>query len=121
VEAPGGVSGADDGQPDGDGHRGGRGGADQGDARSPRTAWPPLRADASTQARRRLDLGGGAPCEGEEALLLGQPVCELGRRRDPFLERRATLGRERAVRERGQLGFVRSAVPQHGNRNASSE
>ena len=91
-------------------------------ARHRRAARTSLRLDARSQGRRRLDLGRGAPRERDRALLLGEPVGELRRRRDPCLERGTTLRRERPVGERRQLGdlltagFVLStASHRHGN------
>ena len=93
----------------------------------PARARTSLRFDARSQARRRLDLGRGAPRERDRTLLLGKPVGELRRRRDSCLERGTTLRRERPVRERRQLGdllaagFLFLTAFQHGNGNGSSE
>jgi hypothetical protein len=53
--------------------------------------------DASAQVFRRLHLGRNALRESDCTLLLGQAVGKLGRRCDLFLERAATIGRQRPV------------------------
>ena len=70
----------------------------------------PSRVDARSQRRGGLDLGRGAPRERDRALLLGEPVGELRRRRDSRLERGTALRRERPVRERRELGELLPAV-----------
>ena len=69
------------------------------------------RAERAAAPRSRARSAAGASTsaaalsrERDRALLLGEPVGELGRGRDSRLERRATLGRERSVGERRQLG-----------------
>ena len=98
-------------QRDGDRQDRGRRGADQDEAaRRRRAARTSLRLDARTQAGRRLDPGHGAPRQGDRPLLLGQPFGKLRRRSDLCLERRTTLRRKRAVRERRELGDLLAAV-----------
>ena len=70
--------------------------------------------------RRRLDLGCGGPRELDRALLLGEPVGKLRRRRDSCLERGTTLRRERPVRERREFddlltGVVVLSTASHGH------
>jgi hypothetical protein len=55
---------------------------------------------------RRLDLGRGAPRQRDRPLVLGESIGGLRRGGDACLERGATPGRERAVRERGQRGVL---------------
>ena len=69
-----------------------------------------LSLDARPQSRRRLHLVRGTPRERDRPLLLGESVGELRRRRHSCLERRATLRRERSVRERRQLDELLRAV-----------
>ena len=118
------------GKPDRDGQHGGRSSAPTRTRRRgvPGGAPPSLRLDARSQGRRRLDLGRGALGERDRALLLGEPVGKLRRRRDARLERGAALGRERPVRERGQLGdlltaglVLSTASHRHGNTKGNSE
>ena len=95
MEALAGRARTEDGQPDGDGRRGGRGRSGAGQdkaARPPRAMRLSFRAHARSQRRRRLDFGGDASRERDCALLLGKPVGKLRRRGDSCLERSATLG-----------------------------
>ena len=114
-----------------DGNRrdaGGRNRADQGEA-----AWrglaarTPLRVDARSQGlpAPRPALAARAH-ERNGPLLLGKAVGELGGRGDLGLELGATLGRERPVRERRQLGdlliagfVVSTASHRHGSTNGN--
>ena len=99
----------------------------RGARRCPAARLPSL-VDARSQGRRRLDLGRGALGERDRALLLGQPVGKLRRRRDSRLECGTTIRCERPVRERRQLGDLLIAVlvfstasHRHGNTNGNSE
>ena len=103
---PGRRPGADDREPD---HRGGGRDGDRADrqrepGRGARARRAALRLDRGAEAGRRLDLRRRAPRERDRALLLGEAVGQLGRLRRPCLELGSTMGRQRAVGERRQLG-----------------
>jgi hypothetical protein len=117
------------GYPDGDGHRSSRSGAERDEAAGHWGSAPAsLRLNACSQSGGRLDLDRGALRERNRTLLLGEPVGKLRGRRDSRLECGATLGCERPVRERGQLGrlltvaFVSSTTSdRHLNTKGNSE
>ena len=83
--------------------------------------------------RARRDAGASTSAAADLAsvdrpLLLGEPVCELRRRRDLSLERGPALGRKRAVRERGKFDdlltgvlVLSTASHGHGNTHGNAE
>jgi hypothetical protein len=84
-----------------------------------------LRVDARPQRRRRLDPVRGVPREGDRALLLAKPLCELRRGSDSRFEHSTTPRRQRPVGKRRQLGDLNlgsvssTTSPQHGNTNGN--
>ena len=92
-----------------DGDRGERaGGGEREDAAPPAGGGEPgaVALEALAQRERRLGLGDGLAQDRDGLALLGERGGELGRLGDAGLERGGALGRQRAVRQRGQLGVL---------------